>query len=1137
MELITADMLLGYLQRDKRLFEELLPELIRKLIISESTSSNVRIPGRSDIGVPGFDGTVQLNEATKHVAQGVSYWEFGTQIDSARKVKSDYDKRTAETDEQVRKNTAFYLVTPRRWNRKSTIYEWEASHNDWEITKVYDGIALAEWINSQPNVCAWLMSEFGDKCFSFCSVKEAWNQFSDKTSPSFVESFFLYERDDLRERLIAIMNQKNIIKVKSDFFYDSLGFVLAAVLSDPSLCESVIVINDYETYKYISNTVSNKILILNFYCDSDLSNNNHTIICYGKEACGIEADISLSPRARRQVEHILMEMGIEKEKVSDLYKKTHGNLRALIRRIPGSANEPVPKWANKPDLHLLYPLLFLESISRSNDCELVESLTNEKYEVIEEKYIEFARSEDSPVKIVGDFFVIVNYEEVWDYLQPRPEDKHFQRLINTLFDIIDGKLNVDRFHIRRGSIEQQLLSIVVWYSYENSDSSKYAHAIDGLLNKRFQDDKVIYDNLHVLAEAAPDKTLRAIETDLENTNSYIYYALDNNCYSSILMAIEELSLFESTAYQACLILYKLARIDKEYYFSNTPYNSLSNVLMLLNFHSALPIDTKTVLLKKCLSDNSRWGSLFVSETICKDHYYRCERIGKKEGYAYESLTYKKYYDIVFDIAVSILNACNESGYIEPVIELINHYWIFTSERLAELADLFNSSAYDNEDVVRINSLLRHKNCYVDNHESRQGYTKSIRKWILHTTVDDPIKGNAWAFSDYYHCPESSLANSIMDLDEGKTYTFRVKLLRKIRKQCDCDEISQLASYMDNSYGWGCIINSLSEPVLLERICIIARKSRKYVLLAGCMDHLRIEEFISLLQDLNDDERKHVLPLIYRRDFLKEPISEEDLILFWSNKIMKNYDNNEYRTMLKYNPYGLLYYCRVESEKNVEGIINTILEVFNSIVEFEPVKKNNKPLGISFIPEIVGRVDKVFYSTEWALLCMKLQALRIMDNYSDGINRYLFKNPQRLLKIYDEAKGFNIKFKLPICAFDNYAVFKEFIDYLVTNGKRSFAARIISFSLKNDKEFPLVVMKYLEDHADSNFDIMIASSISSSYGFEWTSDGTSQRKKAANYSKIAKAIDANYFHTKNIFMTLSRIYLKESYNEDIYGEID
>lgn len=1137
MELITVDMLLGYLQRDKRLFEELLPELIKKLIISESTSSNVRIPGRSDIGVPGFDGTVQLNEATKHVAQGVSYWEFGTQIDSARKVKSDYDKRTAETDEQVRKNTAFYLVTPRRWNRKSTIYEWEASHNDWAITKVYDGIALAEWINSQPNVCAWLMSEFGDKCFSFCSVKEAWNQFSNKTSPSFVEDFFLYERDDLLEQLTADINQHSIIRVKSDFYYDSLGFVLAALFTNPTLNESVIVVNDYDTYTHISNTVYNKIILLNFYCDSDLSNHNHTIICFGKEACGIEANINLPPRSRRQVEHALMKMGIDKEKTSEHYKRTHGNLRALIRRIRGTANEPVPKWTKKSNLHLLYPLLFLESISRSKDCELVESLSNEKYAVIEEYYLDLARSEDSPVKIVGDYFVIVNYEEVWDYLQPRPEDKHFQRLINTLFDIIDGKLNVDRFHIRRGSIEQQLLSIVVWYSYENSDSSKYAHAIDGLLNKRFQDDKVIYDNLHVLAEAAPDKTLRAIETDLENTNSYIYYALDNNCYSSILMAIEELSLFESTAYQACLILYKLARIDKEYYFSNTPYNSLSNVLMLLNFHSALPIDTKAVLLKKCLSDNSRWGSLFVSETICKDHYYRCERIGKREGNVYESLTYEKYYDAVFDIALSIINACNESGYIEPIIVLINHYWIFASERLTELAELFNCSAYDDDDVIKLNGLLRKKACYIDRSETKQGYMNSIKKWILQTTEDDPIKGNAWAFSDYYHCPEISLANSIMDLDDGKTFDYRVKLLRKLRDKCDGDKLSQLASYMDNSYGWGRIINSLSEPELTELFCVVSRETRKYVLLAGCMDHLELEAFLSLLNDLNDVERTYVLPVICRRDFLEKSISEEDLILFWSGKIMRNYDNNEYKTMLKYNPYGLLYYCRSEAENNVEESIYTVIEVFNSIVVFGHGKYVSKPVTSSFIPEIIERVDKVFYSTEWALLCMKLQDLRLIDNNSDGINRYLYMNPQRLLEKHSESEMVGDKFKLPICALENYAEFKEFIDYLVINGERQIAARIISLSLKNDNEFPLVVMDYLEECSDVDFDMLIVGIISSYNDFEWTSDGTNQKMKASKYMRIANAIDAKYYHSKNIFMTLSRVYSKESYIEAIYGEIE
>lgn len=1134
MEVISTDMLIGYLQRNKRLFEELLPELIKKLIFLESPQGKVRIPSINDIWAPGFDGIVQQDATSKHVLKGTSYWELGTQKNYISKINSDYNKRTLETDEQTRKDTAFYLVTPYIWARKETISEWESTHNGWAKTIIYDGVALVDWINSQPSICAWLMSEFGESNVSFSTVKDAWDQFSNKTSPAFVDSVFLHERDNEKDQLIAAVNQKHIIRVKSDFYYDSIGFVLASLLADSYLRESAIVVNDYDTYTAISSIVSGKILLLNFYCDANLNNNNHTIVCYGKRACSIDADISIPPRRRRQVEHGLVEMGIKKETATELYRKTHGNLRALIRIIPGTANEPVPEWAIKSDLHLLYPLLFLESISRTNDCALVELLSQEKYETIEEKYLDFARSEDTPVKVVGDYFIIVNFEEVWNYLCPRPEDIHFKRLTDTIKNISDRKLSVDCFH-RRGSIEQQLLSILICYSYEHSDSAKFANAIECILSKRSKANKTIYENLHLFAEAAPEKTMAVIEADVKNAQSYLYYALENNCYSSYLSALEELSLHESTAYQACSSLYRLAQIEKEYLYSNTPYTSLSNTLAILNTYSALTVDDKVIMLKKCIDDNSKWGSKFVSDTICADHFYRCERIGIKAHDPFETLTYKKYYDAVFELALYTVDSCNKSGFIDPVITLVNHYWLFTMERLTVLADKFEPSSYSNDDIVKINSILRNKICYVEDHESRQKYSDAFSHWILHTSTDDPIIDNAWAFSNYYDCPDISLNKCYADLDNGQTYDFRVNLLSSIRKHCDSDKIAQLAYYMDNCYGWGRVINSLSEPQILMVFCMTAKETNKYSLLAGCMDYLVCDEFTAVLDSLNSSERQSVLPVVCRRDFLSETVSEENLFFYWSNKTMTNYNEFEYRALLKYNPCGLLYYCRKESETSAEGMINTIIEVFDSIARFE----SNQALPTRWthlIQAIIASVDEIYYSNDWALLCMKIQDLHLIEDNSEGINRYLFYNPDILIDKYKKSFGFYSGFRLPSCALDNYEEFKEFIDYLIQEEKTYYAAQIIGQTLIDDKEFPLVVMDYLEQYSEADFDRMIAGCISSTSGFTWISDGTNQRHKADKYSNIAKSIDANHYHAKFVFITLSRIYSKESDNEDIYGEL-
>ena len=103
----------------------------------------------------------------------------------------------------------------------------------------------------------------------------------------------------------------------------------------------------------------------------------------------------------------------------ELYTFTHGNLRALIRRIPGTSTESKPDWAKREDKDLLAPLLFMRNINRSSDVEraIVEQLAGGAYGNVDKAYAEMIRKEDSPIKVVDDYYILVNYEETWDVLQ------------------------------------------------------------------------------------------------------------------------------------------------------------------------------------------------------------------------------------------------------------------------------------------------------------------------------------------------------------------------------------------------------------------------------------------------------------------------------------------------------------------------------------------------------------------------------------------------------------------------------------------------------------------------------------------------------------------------------------------------
>lgn len=95
MEIITASKLESLSIEKSRLFQELLSELVKRLIIDSSKSlSSIRIPSKDDIWAPGFDGIIENDEKNTYVAAGKSVWEFGNNINPQTKFNTDYDKRT-----------------------------------------------------------------------------------------------------------------------------------------------------------------------------------------------------------------------------------------------------------------------------------------------------------------------------------------------------------------------------------------------------------------------------------------------------------------------------------------------------------------------------------------------------------------------------------------------------------------------------------------------------------------------------------------------------------------------------------------------------------------------------------------------------------------------------------------------------------------------------------------------------------------------------------------------------------------------------------------------------------------------------------------------------------------------------------
>ena len=117
-----------------------------------------------------------------------------------------------------------------------------------------------------------------------------------------------------------------------------------------------------------------------------------------------ENSVKLLPRWKTQYLQALQEMGISSVDAEELYSYTHGNLSALIRKIPGNGANIQPEWMNVADIDLLQPLVLLRHYDNSDEEEqnLISRLAGTPYPVVERKYEALLRMDDSPIQKIDN---------------------------------------------------------------------------------------------------------------------------------------------------------------------------------------------------------------------------------------------------------------------------------------------------------------------------------------------------------------------------------------------------------------------------------------------------------------------------------------------------------------------------------------------------------------------------------------------------------------------------------------------------------------------------------------------------------------------------------------------------------------
>lgn len=202
MDWITSTDLVHW--SDKRVSEELLPEVLRRLIYTlTERRAMLDMPSGDSVSTGGWDGQVEVSDGTEHIPAGKSVWEFGTNKDIKGKADDEYNKRTTGPGDVTPDDTTFVFVTSRRWpfGKKRWSSEKRAE-GVWKDVRVLDADDLEYMLEQTPAVALWLAEHMGKITGSFLSLEEYWNDWSSETDPPISTELVLAGREESVEDLV-----------------------------------------------------------------------------------------------------------------------------------------------------------------------------------------------------------------------------------------------------------------------------------------------------------------------------------------------------------------------------------------------------------------------------------------------------------------------------------------------------------------------------------------------------------------------------------------------------------------------------------------------------------------------------------------------------------------------------------------------------------------------------------------------------------------------------------------------------------------------------------------------------------------------------------------------------------------------
>ena len=612
------------------------PLLLRRLLAATPGVSNISVRTGEGVDLPGWDGRADANGAP-FLPSGNLFFELGTGSRVKSKADEDFEKRRADPVGADPTRSIFVFVTPRRW---ADAANWAAERRAEEVfadVRVLDADDVEGWLVETPSVHYWLSEELGRRPREAETLERWWRKFSGAADPPLPAELFLAGREQTRERLAAFLTgPAGVLPLRVPWSDEAIAFTYAAISSLESEKErigSVLTVKTPAAWERIVAQDSPTHLIPLFPdvdVEQAVENGHHVVLAAGSDDVVSHQALDLGRPHRSIAAEALREAGLSFEKADRLAGLARRSMPALIRSLARDPRYRRPEWSVPPSSDLLAPLLLVGSwATNSADTAAVARVVGAEWEEVERRLLHWRQTDDPPFTRSGQRWQLASPEQAFLLFRESLTEGALARWNQVAKEILlepDPTLEIpiterpfagirgisQRYSpaLREGVARALALLGANAESPLASGNEAGAHAerivAEVLARANEQSDGSLWqslsDVLPLLAEAAPDAFVAAVEFDLDQPSPQLKTLFQDekqgsalfgsSPHTGLLWALETVCWSSSHLVEATDLLARLDELDPGGRLSNRPSRSLAEVLVAWVRHTSAPLDVR-----------------------------------------------------------------------------------------------------------------------------------------------------------------------------------------------------------------------------------------------------------------------------------------------------------------------------------------------------------------------------------------------------------------------------------------------------------------------------------------------------------------------------------------------------------------